>query len=100
MAGSGGGAERRDKKSHYRCAALLHPLRRRILRLMRDDTGAGAGEIAAELGEDLGRISYHLRVLVKREVLKVIARRRPAPARYRWSPEARWAREVLGEDDT
>jgi DNA-binding transcriptional ArsR family regulator len=98
MAGSGGGGERRDKKSHYRRAVLEHPLRRRILRLMLDGTDANAGEIAAELGEALGRIAYHLRVLVRREALKVVARRRPAPASYRWSPQAQWARKMLGED--
>jgi DNA-binding transcriptional ArsR family regulator len=98
MAGTGGGGERRDKEDHYRYAALAHPLRRQILRPMLDGREIGAAEIAAELGEPLGRIAYHLRVLVKRDGLTVAAQKPPAPARYRWSSQARWARKMLGED--
>jgi DNA-binding transcriptional ArsR family regulator len=95
MAGTGGGGKRRDKENHYRQATLAHPLRQRILRLILDGTEADAAEIAAELDEALGRIAYHLRILVKRDALKVVARRRPSPARYRWSPHAQWARKML-----
>ena len=88
------------RTSHYRRArALAHPLRRRILRLLLDGGEADAAEIAAELDETLGRVAYHLRVLIRRDALKAKARRRPAPALYRWAPEAQWARKMLGEDD-
>lgn len=98
MAGFRDGRERRNKQNHYRRAALMHRLRRRILRLMVDGTEAGAGEIAAELDETLGRIGYHLRVLVRRDALRVVPRRRPAPPLYRRSPQAQWVRKMLGED--
>jgi DNA-binding transcriptional ArsR family regulator len=97
MAGSKDGGKRRDKENHYRCAALLHPLRHRILVLMADGREIDRGEIAAELDEAPGRIAYHVRVLVRRRALKVVPKRRPAPARYRWSPDAGWARKMLGE---
>ena len=99
MAGSKDDGRRRDRENHYRCATLLHPLRNRILRLMLAGREAGAGEIAAELDEAPGRIAYHLRVLLRRDALKVIPKCRPAPPRYRWSPEAAWARKMLGEID-
>jgi DNA-binding transcriptional ArsR family regulator len=99
MAGSGGGEQRRDKKSHYRRAALRHPLRRKILRLMLAGMEADAAEIAAELGEAPGRIAYHLRVLLRRRALRAVARGRSLPALYRRSPQAHWARKMLGEYD-
>ncbi len=99
MAGSEDGGKRRDKKDHYRRAAIMHPLRRRILRLLSPDGEAGAAEIAAELDEEPGRISYHLRVLVRRGVLREIAKGQAGPARYRWSPRAQWARKMLDEKD-
>jgi DNA-binding transcriptional ArsR family regulator len=97
MPGSEGGGKRRDKKNHYRRAALLHPQRWRILQLMSDGREAGAGEIAAELDEALARVSYHLRVLVRRRALQAMAMGPPAPARFRWSPHAHWARKMLDE---
>jgi DNA-binding transcriptional ArsR family regulator len=97
MAGSKDGEERRDKQCHYRRAALQHPLRRRILCLLLDGTEASADEIAAEVAEPPARVSYHLRILLRREALKATARGRPAPALYRWSPQARWVREMLGD---
>lgn len=97
MAGSEGGERRRDKKSHYRRAALLQPLRRRILRLMVDDREAGAGEISTELGETPSKVSYHLRVLVRRDALKAVAKGPAAPAHFRWSPQGQWARKMLDE---
>lgn len=97
MAGSGNGKKRRDKANHYRHAALWHPLRRQILRLMFDGREADAGQIAGELNEALDKILYHLRVLLRREALKAASRGRPAPALYRWSPQAQWARKMLSE---
>jgi len=99
MAGSKDGGKRRDRENHYRCAALLHPLRHRILVLMAEDREVGRAEIAAELDEAPGRVAYHVRVLVRRRALKVVPKRRPAPALYRWSPDAGWARKMLGEID-
>jgi DNA-binding transcriptional ArsR family regulator len=99
MAGPKDRGQHRDKENHYRCAALLHPLRHRILRLMLGGTEAGAGGIATELNEAPGRIAYHLRILVRRNAVKVVPRRRPAPPHYRWAPDAGWARKMLDEID-
>ena len=97
MAGFKDSGKRRDRKSHYRHAALRHPLRRLILLLMLDGMEAGRDEIAAELDRPPGRVAYHLRVLVRRDALKATARGRPAPALYRFSPQAQWARKMLDE---
>jgi hypothetical protein len=98
MAGSGHDGER-DRESHYRRAAMSHPLRRHIARRLSHDEEAGTAEISAELGEAHGRIAYHVRVLARRGVLRVVPKRRPAPPLYRWSADARWAREMLAEED-
>ena len=79
---------------------MSHPLRRRIARSLTTGVEAGATELSRELGQPLGRVRYHLRVLTRRRVLKVVSRRRPNPPLYRWSEDAGWARDMLaGEDD-
>jgi DNA-binding transcriptional ArsR family regulator len=87
------------EEDRYRCAAILHPLRRRILRLMREGGERGIDEIAAELDQPPGRIAGHVRVLARRNALAVVPRTRPNPPLYRWSPEAEWARKMLDEID-
>lgn len=98
MAGTNGGAER-ERENHYRRATMFHPLRQRIGRLLLGETEGSAAELSAALGQPPARVRYHLRVLVRRRVLKVVPKRRPTPPRYRWSKEARWAREMLLEGD-
>ncbi|MET0305612.1 MAG: helix-turn-helix domain-containing protein [Solirubrobacterales bacterium] len=98
MAGSGDEEKRQDRESHYRCAAMLHPLRQRIARLLAGGAELGAAELAAELDEAPARIARHLRVLVRRGVLQVVPKRRPNPPLYRWSSEAEWAQEMLAEE--
>jgi DNA-binding transcriptional ArsR family regulator len=101
VAGTGDGREGRGKRSrreHLRLAALFHPRRQAILWLLLDGREAEAGEIAAALGADRGRIGYHLRVLVKRGVLQGVARG-ASPALYRWSPGASWARKMLKKSE-
>lgn len=99
MAGSEEGGKHRGKESRYRRAAFRHPLRGQILRLMSSGGETGTSEIAADLDEAPGKIAYHLRILVRRQVLKVVPRCRPAPPLYRWAPDADWARKMLGELD-
>jgi len=98
MAGTEGGEGRRDRKKHYRLAAISHPLRQAILRLLSGGRQADAVEIAAELDEERGRIAYHLRLLFRRGALKAAARGRSA-ALYRRAPQAHWVRKLLGKDD-
>lgn len=97
MAGSKDGGERRDKEQHYRRAAVAHPLRQGILRLMLSGMEAGAVEIAAELSAAPGKITHHLRVLRQRGALKGIAKDPPAPPCFRLAPGAPWARKMLAE---
>ena len=98
MEGSGNGREGRGRTEHLRLAALFHPRRQAILRLLLDGREADPGEIAAALVGDRGRIAHHLRVLVRRGVLQGVARGR-APALYRWSPRADWARKLLEKNE-
>lgn len=99
MAGPEDAGEHEDRESRYRRAAMLHPVRQRIARLLADGAELRVAEVADALGQPRGRIAYHLRLLVKRGVLKVVPRRRPAPPRYRWSSEAEWAREMLVDEE-
>lgn len=88
-----------ERENHYRRAAMFHPLRQRIARSLSGGVELAAAELSAKLEQPLGNIGYHLRVLVKRRVLKVVPRRRPSPPLYRWSEDARWAREMIIEED-
>ena len=98
MAGANDGGERRDNENRYRRAALAHPLRRKILRLLLDGVEGGAEEIAAKLGESPARVASHLRALIKRDAVKASARGQSA-ACYRLAPEVEWARKMLDEYD-
>jgi DNA-binding transcriptional ArsR family regulator len=98
MAGSrdSGCGEGEDRR---RCGAVLHPLRRGILRLLSNGRELGVEEIAAELEQPPARIAAHVRVLVGRGALKIEPRAKPNRPRYRWSPDADWARKLLDEID-
>jgi hypothetical protein len=98
MAGSSGG-KRCDRDDHYRCAAVMHPLRSQLLRLMPEDGEAGAEQLAGEVGRRTSRIVYHLRVLTRHSALRVVPRRRPAPPLYRHPPDREWVRKLLEEID-
>jgi Helix-turn-helix domain len=74
---------------------MAHPLRQRIAWFLSPDEQVGVARLAAELHEPPARIAYHLRLLVRRGVLRVVPKRRPAPPLYRWSANAEWARELL-----
>jgi len=98
MAGTSEGGKR-ERETHYRRAAMFHPLRQRIGRLLPAGAEIAAAELSTKLEQPLGRITYHLRVLVRRGVLKVVSKRPHTPPLYRWSDDAGWAREMLVEDD-
>jgi DNA-binding transcriptional ArsR family regulator len=99
MAGSAHGRGHSGGRRRRRCAVVLHPLRQRIGRLLLDNREAGADEIAAELKEAPATVAYHLRVLFRGGVLKAVPSGRPSPPVYRWSPDAGWARKLLGDGD-
>jgi DNA-binding transcriptional ArsR family regulator len=96
--GSGNDRKARGRTEHLRLAALFHPRREAILRLLLGGREAASGELAAALEGDRGRIGYHLRVLVRRGVLQGVARGK-APPLYRWSPRADWARKLLEKNE-
>ena len=62
--------------------ALTHPLRIRLLGLLRQDGPATASELAAKTGESSASTSYHLRVLAKYAFV--------AEAEHRDGRERRW----------
>ncbi|HET8863369.1 MAG TPA: helix-turn-helix domain-containing protein [Solirubrobacterales bacterium] len=99
MAGLEDCGKREDREDHYRCAAVLHPLRGQILRLMLGGRERSIADIAAELAQPLGRIGYHLRVLKRRDALKARSGCGAGRPLYRWAPQAHWARKMLDEID-
>ncbi len=62
--------------------ALTHPLRIRLLGLLRQDGPATASELAARTGESSASTSYHLRVLAKYDFI--------GEAEHRDGRERRW----------
>jgi DNA-binding transcriptional ArsR family regulator len=62
--------------------ALGHPLRQRILRRLHRDGPATATTLAAELGENTGATSYHLRRLAEHGFVEDVPER--AKGRERW----------------
>lgn len=98
MAGSSGG-KRCDGEDHYRCAAVVHPMRSRLLRIVPEDGAVEAEQLAVEVGRQTSRIVYHLRVLTRHGALCVVPRRRPAPPLYRHPAERDWVRKLLDEID-
>ena len=99
MAGAAHGRGHGDGRERRRRAVMGHPLRRRIGRALADEREAGVAEIAAELEEAPALVTYHVRLLFRRGVLKAVPSGSPSPPVYRWSPQAGWARKLLDEND-
>lgn len=55
--------------------AVAHPIRREILRRLENNTNGGLSpkQLAKDLGEPLGDVSYHIRTLAQAGVLKLAA---------------------------
>jgi DNA-binding transcriptional ArsR family regulator len=76
-------------------AALAHPLRRRLLSLLKLDGPATASGLAQRTGQAVGNISHHLRALAAADLIEEVPElardrrehwwRRTAPP-LRWSP--------------
>jgi DNA-binding transcriptional ArsR family regulator len=93
-----------DQSNHDLLAALSHPLRRGILRLMPEDEDSSISprELAGELGESLTHVSYHVRVLAKCGAARLIRTERVRGSTrhfYRRKVEASWAKDVLAEPE-
>lgn len=57
-------------------AALNHPLRRHILRILAETETASATEIARRKELRLGNVAYHVKVLADLEVLELVHQRK------------------------
>lgn len=79
-------------------AALGNPLRRRILRRMRDEEMISPRQLASEFGLPLSNLAYHVRVLAKSEAITLV---KVKPVRgavkhfYRSTVEPPWARQII-----
>jgi DNA-binding transcriptional ArsR family regulator len=81
-------------------AALNHPIRRRILRVMDRTTTASASELAETLDKPLSRTSYHVNVLARLEVLELTGTKKVRGATERFfrstlNGRPAWARAAL-----
>lgn len=80
-------------------AALRHPLRREILRLMENEDAISPRDLSDLLEQPLSNVSYHVRVLAGCEAVALV---HTVPVRgsmqhfYRTAVEAPWARQILG----
>jgi DNA-binding transcriptional ArsR family regulator len=100
-----GRSKRRKKKgnmNHRLVAALRHPLRREILRLMSDGREASPSELAEALDQRLSNVAYHVHVLTECGALKRVRKQKARGATqhfYSWSLEADWALAMLEADE-
>lgn len=94
------GAEPRPDAAQW-LAALNHPLRRRILRILGAAEVASATEIARLTDVRLGNVAYHVKVLTELEVLELVRRRQVRGAFEKFyrpaviDGEVDWVRVVL-----
>jgi DNA-binding transcriptional ArsR family regulator len=88
--------------NHALLAALKHPLRREILRVMIDKKPISPCELAERLDESLSNVSYHVRVLAQQKVIEAAGEQKVRGATqhfYRWALKAKWALEMLRETE-
>lgn len=57
-------------------SALNHPMRREILRALRERESASAVQVSRSLEADLSEVAYHFKVLAKLKTVKLVGRRR------------------------
>lgn len=97
IAGEMGGLNRSDDNDLL--AALRHPLRREILRLMESEDTISPRQLSTLLEQPLSNVSYHVRVLADCEAVALV---NTIPVRgsmqhfYRNAVDAPWARQILG----
>ncbi len=82
--------------------ALNHPLRRRILRTFRQEEVASATALCQRFEMPLSNVSYHVKVLVELNVLKLVHTRKVRGAKERFyrailDGQEEWVRVVLEE---
>ncbi len=108
MAGSKGGNEGRGRKRRRRdensglIGAIRHPLRREILRRMRDGRKASPSELAKELGKPVNSVAYHVRVLAQYGTLRPSGEgtaKGAAQHFYRCAAMPAWLRSLLDDEE-
>jgi DNA-binding transcriptional ArsR family regulator len=80
--------------------ALSHPLRQRILQRLNEDGIRSPNELSRELGDPLGNVSYHVRILRELDCVELVSteQRRGALEHYYrataepWLDDKQWAR--------
>jgi DNA-binding transcriptional ArsR family regulator len=80
--------------------ALSHPLRQRILRRLNEGGVRSPNELSRELGDPLGNVSYHVRILRELDCVELVRteQRRGALEHYYrataepWLDDKQWAR--------
>jgi len=89
----------KNSKTRDLFLALAHPLRRRILQQMiKDETEISPRDLALNLGEQLSKLSYHVRILAccgAIELVRTDQVRGSMQHFYRVIVDARWARMAL-----
>ncbi|MFE7773810.1 ArsR/SmtB family transcription factor [Streptomyces sp. NPDC057445] len=81
--------------------ALTHPLRIRLLGMLRMDGPATASELAVRTGESSASTSYHLRVLAKYAFIAEAEQRDGRERRWRAVHDVTsWSNEAMGASDT
>jgi DNA-binding transcriptional ArsR family regulator len=80
--------------------ALNHPLRRQILRAVKEGEVASATALCQRFEMPLSNVSYHVKVLVDLSVLRLVRTRKVRGARERFycvasDGQAEWVRVVL-----
>jgi DNA-binding transcriptional ArsR family regulator len=82
-------------------AAVAHPLRRRLMDVLRVDGPATASGLAQRTGQAVGNISHHLKVLAGCDLICEVPER-ARDRRERWwrltSPALRWAESDFNDD--
>lgn len=79
-------------------AALENPLRRQILRRMRDGQEISPLELSKELGHPISNVAYHVRVLARCGAVKLVRVKHVRGATkhfYRSTLEPPWARQII-----
>jgi len=83
--------------------ALGNPLRRRILRRMRDEDLISPRELAEDFRLPVSNVAYHVRVLAKCGAVTLVEEtsvRGAVKHLYRSSLEAPWARQIIDLEPT
>lgn len=87
---------------HALLAALSHPLRRSILRLMSNEVPISPRELADRLDVPLDNVNYHVGVLADCGAIVLVETKKASGTTqpfYRWALDVDWALTALDEPE-